>query len=428
MVSGPKPPRPGQHVSPDGGFTLIEVIVAMAVLTAVSLATLGVVLTSLRTVRENSDRVVAANLARSVFAELRVAGSSNVPLGRTTASQGVFTVTTDAAWVGVAQTASACEAANPGADFLRVAVTVSGGTLDSPQVITGVVPADEGGPEGPRGAVAVYVGDRFGAPLADVLVTGDDAFHPANDFGLVSGPDGCVFLPGLEPSGSLVVTVSGDVGGVALIAPTAQGAESAAQVIVDEVTRVAFTLALPAGLRLVDDDTAYRVPSGIDASWQGAGTGTVPTATALRTTLGGLWPATTGFTAWLGSCSAARPTLYAEPAVPFDLVPGETTVVTVQGARVRAKGLAPQGVLTADYLPVADDVCDRLSIEVGTADDSGVIDFSLPYGAWEFRSEDQVRQADPLVPSPDKTVVVFDLLPEPEPEPTPTPSPTASTP
>jgi prepilin-type N-terminal cleavage/methylation domain-containing protein len=407
---------------PDEGFTLIEVVVAMAVFTAVSLATLAVVLTSLRTVRENEDRVIAANLARSVFSGLRVAGAADVPLGRTVVQQDGFTVTTDAAWVGVAQTASACDEAAPGADFLRVEVSVDGGTLDSAQVIAGVVPAPEGGPEGPRGSVAVSIGDRFGNPLPDVLVTGDDPFHPNNDFALISGADGCVFLPGLEPTGSLVVSVSGEVKGVSLIAPTPQASQSQAQVVADQVTRLDFTLALPAALRLVGDDTAYPVPADILASWQGSGTGTVATATPLRTRLDGLWPATTGFTAWLGNCSASSPVQYGEQPAVFDLAPGELTTVDLIGARLRAKGLATRGRLDAIYVPIAGDSCNGFTVDVGTADDSGVLDFTLPYGTWEFRSEGQVRRPAALVPSPDRTVVTFDLQPTPSPSPSASPS------
>ena len=153
----------------DGGFTLIEVMAAMAVFLVISAATVAIVVLGLRTVRENTDRVTAANIARTQVEWLRQLGAESVPIGQSTSTPtGIdsrFRVTTTANWAGLdAGTATACAAAQPGQAYLRVHVDVVSDTLSGPQSIdTVIIPAPGSAKSG--GALTVAVIDQFGSPV-----------------------------------------------------------------------------------------------------------------------------------------------------------------------------------------------------------------------------------------------------------------------
>jgi type II secretion system protein I len=399
------PPR--STLNRDEGFTLIEVIVAMAVFAIVSLATVSILINALRTVRENEDRVLAANLARSALEQARIDGAAAIPIGLTEREVSDFTVRTSANWVGVDQRVSACDAITPGQDFLRFSVEVSGRTLSSPQRVDGVVPGIA--PESARGALTIFAGDQYAEPLSDVTITGIDPFHPENSFQVVTGADGCVFLPFLTASGSLLVSVQRNVDGLSYITRTPEDASRQAQIAIDEVTRLSFELAPPAGVRFESDDAVYPVPEGVPASWKPLTTGAVTRVDPLATLIDGLWPATTGFEAWLGSCSDADPRIYGGTPTSFDLVGGGNVTVPVEAAKVRVKGLLPEMDVQIRYTG-ADPDCAGLVLDAGVADEEGRVDVLVPYGPWEFIADGQVRTPEgPLVPSPDRLVVAFEF-------------------
>lgn len=400
------------------GFTLIEIVVALGVFAVVSVATVSILVTSLRTVNENEDRVLAANLARSELEQARISGASGIEPGLTVSEINEFTVRRSASWVGVDQRVSPCEAISPGQDFLRVSVEVSGRTLAAPQRIDGVIPGIA--PDDASGSLTVFVGGRFAEPLSDVTITGSDQFHARNNFSVVTGPDGCVFLPDLDPSGSLQVQVQRRVDGVDYIARTPEGTRQQTAIDLDEVSRLNFTLARPAALRFESTAATYPVPEGIDVSWKELTTGSVTRSTPLGTEVGGLWPASSGFQAWLGGCTDANPREYGSTPTSFDLTEAQSVTVPVEAARVRIRGLAPEGSVSVRYIGT-DPECADLVLDAGAADDTGRLSISLPYGSWEFVSDGQTQVLpEPLQPAPDRFAVIFTLdEPEPEPEPDP---------
>jgi len=395
------------------GFTLIEVVVALGVFAVVSLATVSILVSSLRTVNENEDRVLAANLARSELEQARITGAIGIEPGLTVSEVNDFIVRRSASWVGVDQSVSPCEAISPGQDFLRVSVEVSGRTLAAPQRIDGVIPGVA--PDDAAGSLTVFVGDRFADPLSDVTITGTDQFHARNNFSVVTGPDGCVFLPELDPSGSLQVQVQRRVDGIDYIARTPEGTRQQTAIDLDAVSRLNFTLARPAALRFESLAAAYPVPEGIEVSWKELTTGSVIRTTPLGTTVPGLWPASSGFEAWLGRCTDANPREYGSAPTSFDLTEAQTVNVPVEAARVRIRGLAPEGSVTLRYTGT-DPECADLVVDAGAADETGRLSISLPYGSWEFSSDGQTQLLpEPLQPAPDRFVVTF-TLDEPEPE------------
>ena len=65
------PANASERRDSDGGFSLVEIMVALAIFLVASAAVLGLIMLSLGTVRENSDRVSAATLARGQLDSLR---------------------------------------------------------------------------------------------------------------------------------------------------------------------------------------------------------------------------------------------------------------------------------------------------------------------------------------------------------------------
>ncbi|MEK9809154.1 MAG: type II secretion system protein, partial [Candidatus Nanopelagicales bacterium] len=141
--------------SAEQGFTLVEVVVAVAIFVMVTAAALTALIAALNTVRENADRVQAASIARGILEDLQAQGADAllVDLAATddtslgAASIGVpvaspYTATVTAAWRSISQYVDPCVQGSELSTrtFLLATVTVDGGTLSAPEVIDGVVP------------------------------------------------------------------------------------------------------------------------------------------------------------------------------------------------------------------------------------------------------------------------------------------------
>lgn len=423
----------------DEGFTLVEVLAAMVVFILVSTATVSILIVALRTVRENSDRVQAANIARSQVDQMRFLGAALIPkglsLGGPAGTDPRFTVRTTANWVGLSQTVSACEAAEPGQAYVRVHVEVSSANLTGPQVIDTVVVPESGDTADGTGAATVAVVDQLGAPVSDVAVRGLDAVRPTNAFTLTTGSDGCLFLPGLAPTGSLAVTVSR----AGSVSSTPTGTSQTLLVTAGSVTRSTFELAPQSSITFASTIETHPLPPLIPVSWQVNTTGAPVNASTAGATVGQLWPNTNGFSAWAGSCTDANPTGFGIAHQSFAFIAGKATTAALTIAPLKLRGLPADAAVTAFYVGT-DPACAGQSFAVGRSDALGVLKVGLPYGNWRFQTPGQTQDlATPLVPSADATplvelVVNFTLADLDNPSPSPsgtasassTPSPTAT--
>tara|TARA_B110000503_G_C7129811_1_gene406359 strand:- start:508 stop:1788 length:1281 start_codon:yes stop_codon:yes gene_type:complete len=389
----------GARKRPDAGFTLIEVLVALGIFIAVSAATITILLMALATVRENSDRVLAANVARSHVEQLKVLGSSNISIGLSESVDSGFTVRTTTNWVGVDQKVSACSASEPGQDYLRVNVEVSGRTLGAAQVIDAVINSDGAPRTGLEGAVTAQVGDQYARPVTDVTVTGLDTSHPENNFQVLTGNDGCVFLPNLAPSGTLYISIEKSQPGVTYVTRAAGGETSQIQINSQEVSRATFEYAPAASIVFQSLDASYQLPAALSVTWQELITGAESRQTPVVETVSGIWPATGGFQAWLGNCSDQDPREFGSQPTDFGLISGSLVSVGVPSAYVRFEGLSPEGIVEVSYAG-SDGSCDLPAFTVGPADEEGTLEIALPFGAWDFVSEDEdpIAPVDPLAP------------------------------
>ncbi len=426
MVGAPRRER-----ARDEGFTLVEVLAAMVVLIVVSTATFVILNQSLRTIRENTDRVQAANIARSQADALRALGATEIPIGLTyggpVGTDARFTVATTSNWIGLGQQQSSCEAAEPGQAYVRVHVEVTSADLAAPQVIDTVVAPNGTTTVSGTGSVAIAVVDQAGLPVSDVIVQAADSVHPANSFEYVTGTDGCIFVPNREPSASLRVTVARP----GFVAPTTTGTTQTLAISAGSVTRSSFEYASAASIVFGSADADFPLPNAMPVTWQLNSVGATPSNSTAGSTITGLWPATTGFTAWAGRCTDSDPQAYSATRPAFAFVPGQATLAAFDVQRVKIRGLPASEEVRAVYAG-PDPACSGLEFPVGNSNDVGILRISMPWGTWRFQAGGVTETSAAFTPvaggaTADVVTVAFTLASLDSPSPTPSTSGTAGT-
>ncbi|HXY91247.1 MAG TPA: prepilin-type N-terminal cleavage/methylation domain-containing protein, partial [Acidimicrobiia bacterium] len=253
----------GEH-----GFTIVELMVAIAIfailMTAAALGMNG----ALNLTRNNRQRSVAANLAAQQMDSIAAEDFSQVPIGASppttqTVDSTVYTITQNSEWVGPTTSTSDCSGgANANPAYLRVTVTVTW-----PQM-NGVLPVQNqtiltppvGTYDANSGNIGVTVLDRNATPEANIPVTATDSAGNATT--ILTTPDGCAFFA-YETPGTYTVTMS--VAGYV----TDQGAQPATS-----------TVSVVAGSS-VQSQFSYDRAATLQLTLTGAAGGTVPNAVPL---------------------------------------------------------------------------------------------------------------------------------------------------
>lgn len=412
----------------DEGFTLIEVLAAVVIFIAVSAATVGILLMSLRTIDENNERVLAANVARSQVEYLRTLGAANITPGLTydqpPGTPPGYVVETSAQWVGVGQDVSSCEAASPGQAYLRVRVAATSPELGAPAVVDTIITPDVAGDYEGTAAIAISVIDHQGQPVSGVTVDSLDPYNPENSFTYVTGDDGCLYIPGLTAGGDIDIEVSRD----GYVSSTPTGTQGTSSLDVGSLAKPTFSLAPAAGIEWTSALAGFPLASGTPVTWRVNETGAVAEEGSLGTAVTGQWPTLSGFSAWAGSCPDADPEEYAAARSSYDFSAGETVVAALEVRPVRISGL-PEGVeVTAQHVGG----CATPDLVIGSSDDEGVVQAGLPNGDWRFTAEaegltETVALDNPLAPPAEGeedavTLVEFTLAEQLAPSPSPSPS------
>jgi prepilin-type N-terminal cleavage/methylation domain-containing protein len=426
----------------DGGFTLVEVLVAVVVFVVVSSATLAVLIQALRVIRENSDRAMAASIARSQVEYLRSLGTSAIPIGLLVGAvppgqdasrvdprllDPEFTIRTTSNWVDFDQQSSACEAVSPGQAYLRVSVEVSSDNLARPVSVDTVVIPESTGEVSGTGSVTVRVVDQVGLAVSDVTVRGTDAFRPVNSFTLTTGTDGCLYLPSLVPSASLVLVAER----AGYVPSTPTGGSQTMQITADTLSRATFTLAAATTVAFESQDPDFPLPADLPVTWQVNATGSSVNTALAGVPVTAIYPDPSGVSAFAGTCTDADPLTYAVARPGYALDAGGISLLDLPGALVRLRGLPADVPVTARYVG-SDTVCGVTSVALGQSNDNGVLRVTLPYGDWEFTAETEtIPLAEPLRPpadgsEPAVTVVAFTLANLDDPCATPSPTGTES--
>lgn len=439
---GIRTPGPG-----DGGFSLVEVIVAMTVLVIVSLATFGVLMTSLSAVRGNNDRVQAASIARTELERLRTLGAAGIPPGLSTPDYAAtgFAVETTANWVGVDQDTNPCESAaggSPGQAYMRVHIEVTGGELTAPQVIDALVPPLDDVPAVLAGSVTAWVRDQQATPqpVSGITVTATSSSVGATPQAAVTGYDGCVFFADLVP-GSWTVSIGVTPPG--MVRPGTSATTAVANLAVGQNVPLSFYTAPSTSIAFAAGSERYDLLADIPfrggfGTWAGTVPATMPGAgfTIPAGTDPLLWPDASGYTARLGCDDVGSPVVIA-------VQPGSTTTIQLPAKEVEIVGPRGEQVTVSHEIEPSPSPCDEgLSLAGGNLSAPGDPDqpdavlgatgrerVSVPLGTWTFT----VPGEDPITvtftdatPSPCSVYWPPAVEPTPTPAPTPPPSPAPS--
>lgn len=433
--------RRRMHLLPSGtqseaGFTLIEVMAAMVIFAALSTVVFSILVQSLKTTHESSQRVIAANLAQSHIESLRLVGTTGIAPGVTAStpvgSNSDFSISTTANWVGLGQSTSACSAAQLGQAYMRIHVEVTGPRLSSPIATDAIIEPETAISSSGTGAAAISVIDQLGAPVSGITVTGLDSAHPTNSFSYTVGADGCLYVPQLIPTGSLVVSVTGPIS-PDYVAPTPTGATTTVPITAGSLARPTFSFAPAADIEFEGTLPNYPVAVGTPVTWSLNQTGASVQSGAIGTVIAGMWPTTAGFHAWLGDCTDADPQSYSTIPQSFALTPAGTTTALLDARPVKIRGLTASTQVTARHIGTGTG-CTVANLDLGQSDSQGIVRTGLPSGLWSFTAAGQTQElSQPLSPPAPgdeevPTVVNFTLadLDHPAASPTPTPTPTAT--
>jgi prepilin-type N-terminal cleavage/methylation domain-containing protein len=402
--------RPASRLAHDEqGFTLVEVLVSLVLLSIISSGVAYGLIQSSRITGDSRTRVVAANVAAQEIDRVRaVADPLTIETTSfdTTLNGQDFHVLRSATWEGRDPSGSPCDGGN--SRFLAyktVSVRVTwdhmGGTkpVRSETVITPSV--DSLDPTLSSIAVKILGNESQGVETAFVRLTGPTADDQYSD------EHGCVFFTQL-PAGTYTVTAekTGHVDTARATVATTQvttsaGQTTAVQFDYDEAT--ALDVTLPSG--------TYPAPASVPVTIGNSGLqprGTL-TATGSGTTraIDSLFPFAGGYQVWAGSCGDADPegtvrTPQGNPGAPYhdggrreapvSAEPGQRAAATVVLAELDVLVTDDEGDALVGYPvravhdPDPDTCTSGETYDLGSTDASGYVRVSLPFGTWRLQA------------------------------------------
>lgn len=394
------------------GFSLIEVVVAMAVLAITAMAVLTVLLNGVGVSKSARQRVAASNLAsreieivRNQFNTsssdaLAVAAAGTQTNANPIAGPGPsvvdgvpYTVTREVQWLPVGNGASACDGGSLiSYPSLRVQVRVTWPDMRTALPVrsdTLLTPSKDTLGGSVLSFVAVKVKNASGLASAGVPVS---ATGPGGSFSQTTDASGCaVFQVGAAGSYTVTLNTAGWVDQTGAQLSTKNSVVSAGQLARQEMTydraatitmnlRTTSGFSLPSPLPAVN----YVKPNVPVASSR-----VIVASATTSTTVTGLWPDPGGYSAFSGSCKdsdpAGAPTGGTRGA-PVVIAPGGSGSVDARMAPldIRVTRLAGGNVggarviATSTALPCG---ADRV-LDLGTTASNGKLQTSVPHGTW----------------------------------------------
>lgn len=437
----PGSPIRGLHRKRSGadGFSIIELMLAIFILAVIMSAVAAALGTAMRVSRGNTNRVVAANLASSELDQIRENASQDFDsltnlLGQTTVTKTIktvpYTVTKDINWVSGSANNSPCDgSATASSAYVRVTVEVTWSALNGVRPVTSqtVIAPPVGVYDPNTGNAGVKILSAAGKPQENIKV---DLTGPSGaETPQYTTTDGCAFFAFL-PAGSYTATIS--AAGYA----DRQGVTSPTRTI---GVNVATTTPFP---------FEYDVLGGLNATFQplfnAAGpvySGSVPnnvpitlyntgfTPTGLKTFTGtgsprsipSLYPFTSGYVAWGGTCTDADPDQYGTNLRPpaIAVPPGVTSAGNVLLPSLPIKVRRTAGLLAVPNAHVtlvhaAGAGCttgQTLTYDAAVVTDAaGRMTIAAPYGTWTV----QVDTKTPLTAWPTITLSPLNAQPRAE--------------
>jgi len=420
----------------DDGITLVEVLVALTLLTVMGLMVAAGLLAVQKSALKSKERSAAANLAtreveivRNLFHATDTSALTVMTTGDTTNGAPLpsqtgalvvdnvpYTVKRQVAWLVTGNGQSACDGgavvAYPSVS-LHVEVTWPNMGNIPPVVSDTILTPPKTVLNASSGYLAVKVVDRDALPNTGRIVT---ATGPGGTFSDTTGPDGCATFVIPTAGAYTVALTEGSSGYVSYNGTSTQTANVTAGTLVTKAFTydlgVSFTATLtaPAGYALpltkptVTIGNSGILPAGV-TSFVSNATGT--------TTFGPLWPFASGYAVWAGSCPDNDPAN--DTGRPVALAPGKgsTTITTalMQGiAILTTKNAVPVNVpVTATYAGPGTCTSTDGVLNLGTTDALGHLNSSLPLGLWTLSAQISGNTVTSLVDVSSTSVAVATL-------------------
>jgi prepilin-type N-terminal cleavage/methylation domain-containing protein len=378
----------------DGGFSLLEVVVAMTVFTVMATVSLGIVLRTTGAARGNIERTQATSLVTGQIEAVRSMDTLAIVDGKSVTTSLVngttYTITQTANFVASDADASICSGNSSTLAYKLVTVTVTWpnmGTIKPVRADTlKAVGIGTDGLDATKGTLAIRVGGATNNAIENVTVT----LSPGGT-SRVTGSDGCAVFTGLTPgSYSATTSATGYVSSLNVPVATATGLGVAA----GEVRRGAILLDAARTLVVATDAAAGAVyPAGLPLRVGSAykpeftvPACTTPVVTACTSGLPGtvqsLFPET--YAVKVGTCIEATTALTSQQSIDLrpDAAAGATVTVPVASVKVDVKrGTASQAGRVVTFRHAAGSGCTAGETYTATTGATGVT-VVLPYGAW----------------------------------------------
>ena len=398
----------GRSLADDQGVTLVEIMIAITILTLLTASVGAGLLAIQRSAFKSKERAAAANLAtremelvRNWFhssdtapADVMTAGdvTNADPLpGQTGAAvvDGVpYTVKREVAWLVTGTGVSACDGGSVVTyPSISVHVQVTWPNMGDVTPITtdSILTPTKDFHNSASAYYAIKVLDRDGQAYEGrtVQVTG-----PGGTQTDTTGPDGCATFV-LSSAGTYTASMTESASGfVSFTGVTSQTATITTGSLVvrtmsyDLGNTFTAVLAPPTGFSLpVTKPAIMFANSGIQPS----GVSAYASAASGTTTVGPLWPFASGYSMWAGSCPGSDPALLGGRPAAVTPTKGSTTVATIplQGVAITTtlNNQAANVPVTATSLPAGGCLSTDGTIQLGTSA-AGVLNVALPYGNW----------------------------------------------
>jgi carboxypeptidase family protein len=381
----------------ESGFTMVELAMAMLIFGLVIMGITAMMSNSLNLTRGNRDRSVGANLASQEMDAIRTTDFASLPIGVTTTTQTVgtvpYTITRTVQYVNQSGVSGSCGAA-AGSSLKYLSILV-GVTWPSMGGITPVSSATLLAPPPGTGSIEARVLDRSGQPVSGASVTATSSTNESTV--KTTGTNGCAFYSALEPGAfTLAVSKSGYVDMQGVSSPSGSvdvysGGIYGVQFDYDQASTLNLTLAGISGATIPAAVQNAPVTLGNTALLPAGKK--VFTGTTTSRSIGSLFPFSSGYKAWAGSCADADP---GATALLVNVTPGSASSGTVSMPRITVQTRLSNGTtarptvaITATH--VADTGCaSGETYAMGSTDASGNLTTrALPFGLWTISAAGQ---------------------------------------
>jgi Tfp pilus assembly protein PilV len=390
----------------EAGFGLIEVIVSASLLAVIALGIFATIDRTGAVSASNRSRAVAADLAEQDQERMRAFKATDLTnyngTRTVTVSKVAYTVRSRASWVADKSGTESCTNNSSQADYLKITSTVSwpAQLSERPVMMASVVAPPPGGLGLNRGNLVVQLMDQADRPLAGIPV----GLSPTGT-SLLTNSQGCAFF-GYIAAGSYQATFSQ----AGWVDPAGNGSVSLNASVTPGTTTMLTDRYAPAAQIAVGFDTKVGAAAAHPAQAQSAtvanpglpvpGTRiTAPGSLQSVITSSNLFPFTTGYGVYAGSCPSADPTIY-DPTY-WSNYPGYVTTTPGAARAVTVREPALNLLATRSGSPLGGAHVIVRATGAGCTEkwtqstdaQGGLPSPGMPYGTYTACADDGVRSA-----------------------------------